>query len=410
MTERSGAQQPPQAGRFGPSGIVAAAAFLAALPGAVAGGLVAAPVMALAGLALLRPSLLMRWGSRLAFGYLFFLALIAFAGLSLIWTVWPQSEQWPKSAAGALLFAAFVAAAAALRGEDRALAERAGAAAAILLIPLMFMEAFMGFPLVDTSRAGADGEGILARNLSKGLVWLLFLAPGAAVHVWTRGRRSLALGLFAASLVVAIQIGNAAAAAASLAVPLAMIAAAKRPQTALIVLFALACLSILAAPLLGLLAAGLPGEATELLDRSSQQRLAIWAFTLELIGQSPWIGQGLDASRAFADATVVIEGRTLGLMPLHPHSAGMQLWLELGAVGAVLAALAVAGGGSRAVRAARGEPAFAAALAGVVTAAIVFGGVSFGVWQEWLWGAAASGLALAALAHSGEPIRPNAAP
>ncbi len=69
------------------------------------------------------------------------------------------------------------------------------------------------------------------------------------------------------------------------------------------------------------------------------------------------------------------------ILPLHPHDAVLQIWLELGAAGALAAAVAVLVPLRRCYRRLEGRaaaPVAAAAAAG--TAAVL---ASFGIWQEW---------------------------
>lgn len=101
-------------------------------------------------------------------------------------------------------------------------------------------------------------------------------------------------------------------------------------------------------------------------------RLNIWAFAANQIVAHPLRGWGIDASRIFGEA-----------IPLHTHDAALQLWLELGALGAALAAAffawvlygVVAWTGAN-----RRDGAMAAAT---LIAYVMIGGLSFGVWQEW---------------------------
>jgi O-antigen ligase len=73
---------------------------------------------------------------------------------------------------------------------------------------------------------------------------------------------------------------------------------------------------------------------------------------------------------------------------LHPHDDALQLWLELGLVGVLLAAGVWWSAVSRLARPVRDlGAATVVASAGVY---LLFGALNFGVWQEW-W------LALAAL-------------
>jgi O-antigen ligase len=113
---------------------------------------------------------------------------------------------------------------------------------------------------------------------------------------------------------------------------------------------------------------------------SWDHRLNIWAFSGNQIVEHALRGWGIDASRTFGPA-----------IPLHTHNAALQLWLELGAVGAAMAAAFFAWVLYRIVGW-TGESRRDGAMAAAVTISyLVIGGLSFGVWQEW-W------LALGALA------------
>jgi O-antigen ligase len=143
------------------------------------------------------------------------------------------------------------------------------------------------------------------------------------------------------------------------------------------------------------------------LPRSAAHRVLIWDFVGERIAVRPVLGWGMEASRAipggddtFAPATLDrfgLDGAeeraffalpSTKRLPLHPHNAALQVWLELGAVGAVLAAALAAS----VMLAARSPAALGAATAGAVT-----GALSFGAWQPW-WIAS---LLLAAVALAG---------
>jgi O-antigen ligase len=63
-----------------------------------------------------------------------------------------------------------------------------------------------------------------------------------------------------------------------------------------------------------------------LVPASWDARLNIWTFAADHVQSHPFRGWGLDASRTFGPA-----------IPLHTHNAQLQLWLELGAIGAALA-------------------------------------------------------------------------
>ena len=151
---------------------------------------------------------------------------------------------------------------------------------------------------------------------------------------------------------------------------------------------------------------------------SALHRLYIWNFAAEHIARRPVLGWGLDASRRMpgGDERVVAwrcdaDGQPIGahprvdgtLMPLHPHNAILQLWLELGGIGALIGcatlglilfrAFAAAAWRHRAAQAG-----FAAAWFGGMSVALV----SFGIWQEWFLSALFIAAGVAALAARGE--------
>lgn len=106
--------------------------------------------------------------------------------------------------------------------------------------------------------------------------------------------------------------------------------------------------------------------------RSWDARLDIWAFTADHVQAHAIRGWGLDASRTFGPA-----------IPLHTHNAAMQLWLELGAVGAALGGIFFSWVAYRIVALTGESQEEGAIAAGALVTYLTIGALSFGVWQEW---------------------------
>lgn len=124
---------------------------------------------------------------------------------------------------------------------------------------------------------------------------------------------------------------------------------------------------------------------------SLSHRLVIWAFTNQRIHERPLLGWGADAARAIpggddtADVFDVSTGTIRAIpgpqLPLHPHNNGLQIWLEYGAVGAVLYSLLVL---ALAFRLSLIDTITSRSTAlTVLSMALVTGLASFGVWQSW---------------------------
>lgn len=131
--------------------------------------------------------------------------------------------------------------------------------------------------------------------------------------------------------------------------------------------------------------------------QSIVHRTIIWDFTIARIKERPTLGWGLDASRRMpgGDDEVTVSGfnkagapgagrveMTGQVMPLHPHNGALQIWLELGGLGALLTAglIVLAAESLRNLRLSR---AASAASAGSFAAGFIVALVSYGIWQGW---------------------------
>lgn len=125
-------------------------------------------------------------------------------------------------------------------------------------------------------------------------------------------------------------------------------------------------------------------ETADAVKSSAGHRLMIWSFAGDRIAEDPIAGWDLDASRSIPGGKDPIRpGETW--MPLHPHNTPLQLWLELGAPGAVLFALLVAlAWHSLAV--APWWRLYAAAAGASLTIALIACVTTYGIWQEWWLG------------------------
>jgi O-antigen ligase len=126
------------------------------------------------------------------------------------------------------------------------------------------------------------------------------------------------------------------------------------------------------------------GETADSFKISAGHRLLIWSFAGDRIAERPVTGWGLDSSRAIPGADDPIRlGETW--LPLHPHNAALQVWLELGAPGAALFAL-LAAIVWRALASIDWPPLFAAAAGASLTIAFIGCFATYGIWQEWWLG------------------------
>jgi exopolysaccharide production protein ExoQ len=205
------------------------------------------------------------------------------------------------------------------------------------------------------------------------------LAIGAAVAIWGGTMRSAQL----ASVVALVAFAAAAAA----------------PRATVVGVSGLFAVYGLAAPWISLhlLTADAGFRLISTLPLSAYHRLAIWEHAAGRIADHPLAGLGFGAARWISDQhhkmVISAEPRArLDVMPLHTHNNWIQVWLETGLVGLVLALAIVALVAVGARRRFERRPPLMA-VAGAAAGGLTVASMSFGVWQEW-W---LSTLALAAV-------------
>jgi len=135
-------------------------------------------------------------------------------------------------------------------------------------------------------------------------------------------------------------------------------------------------------------------EKVAFLSNSSVHRMAIWGVAVRHIAERPVFGYGLNAARTLyppgsavptsfytSDGTLAFETH-FEPIPLHPHNGILQIWLELGVVGAavLLGVLLLA---LRAIMARGPGPVEQAAALATFAATLMVYLVGFGAWQSW---------------------------
>ena len=117
------------------------------------------------------------------------------------------------------------------------------------------------------------------------------------------------------------------------------------------------------------------------LPSSAQHRSAIWQFSVQKIDEKPLLGWGMDSSRSLPRETLKLSP-SMEVMPLHPHNAALQIRLELGWLGTVIAAALIIS-----IFVSMMNPAISRIQMAIRTGAgisyMAVGAVSFGVWQNW---------------------------
>ncbi len=362
------------------------------------------------------------WAQRLGM-----LPLLAVAAAGMLVAYRPRPGDILRHPAFALLAAGCAWLAVTLAWTPRDLPDRAGAAVATLLLCGLAVAVARPLPAPHDRRLRTVFLVSIA-VLVAGLMFEAFtLGAGAAFirgvdHVghaiWPRGCAVLVVAVwialailvekrwYALAVILAIGAGIAiwggtmrAAQVASVIGLLAFAAAAVAPRATVVVVSGLFGVYGLAAPWISLhlLTADAGFRLISSLPLSAYHRLAIWEHAAARIADHPLVGLGFGTARWISDQhhqmVISADPRAhLDVMPLHTHNNWIQLWLETGVIGLLVAIALVALVAVGARRRFEARPPLMA-TAGAAAAAMTVASMSFGVWQEW-W---LSTLALAAV-------------
>ncbi len=315
------------------------------------------------------------------------MGVVLWGGISSFWSVNPAASL----VLSLRLFGLFVAglvlvnAARNLHATWRARAVRALLVGILIGLVILLSELLTDGAIARLLRPFPPGKPIPEPFFTRTASVLALVAWPAALGLVRIGRRAAAAGLLVAVFGLLTHLGSLASTLAyACGLVVFILGWTARRHTGL-ALAAVVAIGIAFAPLLPpwLPTVETAKKVEQRMQRMPPQlrgslarRLEIWRFVAASIGERPLLGWGLDSSRDKKPGPF-----------MHPHNAALQWWLELGAVGATLAAILVvwlifaasrvnAGGGTSRVEA-------AACLAQITTGlGIAF--ASYGIWQS-LW-------------------------
>lgn len=361
----------------------------------LAGGLAMAPLIAILGLVAYLtgagpvPRSLSYWSIAL------FVFLI-WATLTTLWSPYPE-EGWPvnpfKIILGTFLYLGAVKGLRRTTDHRPSLMGHGVIAMTVTLAGLLLIELLTGYGLSFMADPPQEGESLLRKqgdaemNVGHGLTLLVLILPITVVHIMQSMRLGWAVaaivvfGSFIITVLGGLAIGQVAVIGGIIGVVLTYF----WPRSGLKLMIALAMASIIFAPLISIICANLTAAHKAAMPFSWEHRVEMWAYTGQRIIEAPVFGHGFDAVRTFSDTFDTRGFTDISVVSLHPHNAGLHIWVETGLVGAVLATLAIWFIGRRALRISRGVPLLASAMGGTLVSATLLCATTYGVWQEWWW-------------------------
>ena len=307
---------------------------------------------------------------------------VAWASLTSVWTVTPKDA---IALAGSLAVLFIVIVLLMDRAQSITAPQRSGIGTMLVAgfavgVALLGLELIADLPLAKLVRGPRPGQDQLELSLlNPALTVLVLMAWPVGFTVWQRWNRAVVLVPIA--VIALVWLGTSVTAWVALAAGIgAFTLVAFVGRRGARGLGLAAAIAVLAAPMIAQVVT--PDRVEQMLEGvrpSAIHRIYTWEFTADRIAEHPFMGWGLDSSRAIPGGQVLVVENGPALS-LHPHNAALQIWLELGLPGAVILAallLVITRGVANLPRVAM-APAVAA-----FAAAFVFANLSFGIWQNW---------------------------
>lgn len=269
---------------------------------------------------------------------------------------------------------------------------------------LVFISALTAGPVLKMIYGDDPSEVVNGvQNIGRNINLFAVVLPILAAAIGARGDR---LGLLAASGLVlmtvfaALMTDNHAAVLAVCGMIGAFLLIRFLPETGYRWLFGAFAGYLAAAPFMVSQFIRLMTGLDSVLPPSFRSRFWSWEVVMSRIGEAPYTGHGLMATRTWRETYAEYPAwaaqlpefwKDYPVVPGHPHNMPLQIWAETGFIGAMLAAFAITVIGFRLPRPSQLQPAIRFAIAGMAGAAFSIFNFSYSVWNEAFW----SGLALA---------------
>lgn len=222
----------------------------------------------------------------------------------------------------------------------------------------------------------------LVRPANRSALLTAFISAPVALALRQQGRIMLS-GLWMLVVLVVCALSDSQSALVAQGAIIILWALARRWPRAVTIAIGLGIIAglVLCQPVVLLMYEGGLAQAGWMPD-SFSHRIMTWDFILPHLGEKPWLGWGLDSSRAIPGGHETFPGTDhWAKLPLHPHNFFLQVRLELGWVGAVLVGWLLLAVLARLQHLPPPVRPAALALFGGCVLAQCF---AYGAWQTWL--------------------------
>lgn len=245
-------------------------------------------------------------------------------------------------------------------------------------LAFMAVEIGLDYPLLGSVKAADTRTGAVWFN--RGAVAMALIVWPLAAYLWARGLGWKALVIPVLLGIASIFLESAAATLGFVAGIATMLLALGHRKLGLVVTITASLLVFVGMPFAARVMHSHGWHRAVWLAESARHRVEIWDFSVQRIAEKPLLGWGFDGSRHLGSLYPEHSDTGRDIAALHPHNAPLQIMLELGAVGAVIALALLCLIVTKLNAASRPTRHCGQAL---LVGALAIACVAFGQWQNW---------------------------
>jgi len=248
---------------------------------------------------------------------------------------------------------------------------------------LILIETYCNYPLYRLLRELSAEDTVELSVTNWGLIIISLLTWPVLYKLWLERNKAIIIIML---ITIALAIFSATSQSAMVAFALglfSLIISIKQPKLLLYAVGGGTIVGILSSPWI---AQGLfdlrPEIFVKWVHASAAQRMELWDFIARKALESPWYGWGIEATRNIDDfdSSKIFFVKT---NILHPHNFALQLWIELGLLGAISGMAFIVLCVKRFLKIDTRQLPF---VISCFIAALVVNLVGYGMWQGWLIG------------------------
>ncbi len=248
---------------------------------------------------------------------------------------------------------------------------------------LLIIETYLKYPIYHFLRSLPAEEVVAPAKINWSLIIISLLIWPVLLNLWLEKNKLLIPAVLIAVFSAIFSATSQSAMVALIFGSLSLFLSFKKPKCLLYAICSATIIGIIISPWLAQWLYNLrPEILVDWRNASAGQRMELWDFVARRALEQPWYGWGIEATKYIKDfdSAQILYLRT---RVFHPHNFALQLWIELGIIGALSGVIFIYLCLKHFLLF---NEKYLKFIIACFTATLVVNLVGYGVWQSWLVG------------------------